>query len=145
MAGVVGPNIVFTGANIHIVDGSGSTDDNGGALRGLGNLVIGYVANGNGQTSEIEPRTGSHNLIIGAGNGFTSFGGSVAGEGNEISGGYADISGGCLTTPAGNPPASAAATPTEPLESMPAFAEGEQRRERKLGHYLWRQVDHRQH
>jgi hypothetical protein len=45
MAGVVGPNIVFTGANIHIVDGSGSTDDNGGALRGLGNLVIGYVAN----------------------------------------------------------------------------------------------------
>jgi hypothetical protein len=39
--GVKGPNITFTGANIHIVSGSGSTDDNG-TPRGLGNLIIGY-------------------------------------------------------------------------------------------------------
>jgi hypothetical protein len=39
--GVNGPHIYFTGANIHIVSGSGSTDDNGNPL-GLGNLIIGY-------------------------------------------------------------------------------------------------------
>ncbi len=39
--GVAGPNIIFSGANIHIVSGSGSTDDNGTPL-GLGNLIIGY-------------------------------------------------------------------------------------------------------
>jgi uncharacterized coiled-coil protein SlyX len=43
--GVAGPNIKFTGANIHILSGSGATDDNlshGGSLTGLGNLIIGY-------------------------------------------------------------------------------------------------------
>ena len=39
--GVIGPNITFTGANIHIVSGSGMTNDNGNP-RGLGNLIIGY-------------------------------------------------------------------------------------------------------
>lgn len=34
------PNIYFSGANIHIVSGSGSTNDNGNPL-GLGNLIIG--------------------------------------------------------------------------------------------------------
>jgi hypothetical protein len=45
--GVIGPNIIFSGANIHIVSGSGSTDDGmlnnpSATLRGLGNLIIGY-------------------------------------------------------------------------------------------------------
>jgi hypothetical protein len=39
--GVIGPNIVFSGANIHIVSGSGATNDNFSAT-GLGNLIIGY-------------------------------------------------------------------------------------------------------
>jgi len=39
--GVTGPNITFSGANIHIVSGSGMTDDDGNP-RGLGNLIIGY-------------------------------------------------------------------------------------------------------
>jgi hypothetical protein len=39
--GVIGPNITFKGANIHIVSGSGSTNDNG-TPTGLGNLIIGY-------------------------------------------------------------------------------------------------------
>jgi hypothetical protein len=39
--GVIGPNIIFSGANIHIVSGSGGTDDNGNRT-GLGNLIIGY-------------------------------------------------------------------------------------------------------
>jgi hypothetical protein len=38
---VVGPNIVFKGANVHIESGSGATDDNG-TLLNLGNLFIGY-------------------------------------------------------------------------------------------------------
>ena len=37
---VVGPNIIFKGANIHVVSGSGTTVDNNGT--GLGNLIIGY-------------------------------------------------------------------------------------------------------
>jgi hypothetical protein len=36
--GVIGPNITFTGANIHIVSGSGKTND----APGLGNSIIGY-------------------------------------------------------------------------------------------------------
>jgi hypothetical protein len=39
--GVIGPNIIFSGANIHIVSGSGATNDNGNPT-GLGNLIIGY-------------------------------------------------------------------------------------------------------
>src|SRR6266446_3638022 len=39
--GVAGPNIIFTGANIHIVSGSGMTNE-GSNPRGLGNLIIGY-------------------------------------------------------------------------------------------------------
>jgi hypothetical protein len=38
---VVGPNITFKGANIHIVSGSGFTDDNDNPT-GLGNLIVGY-------------------------------------------------------------------------------------------------------
>ena len=39
--GVIGLHITFKGANIHIVSGSGSTNDNGSST-GLGNLIIGY-------------------------------------------------------------------------------------------------------
>ena len=42
--GVTGPNITFTGANLHLVSGSGATND-GGNPRGLGNLIIGYNEN----------------------------------------------------------------------------------------------------
>ena len=40
--GVAGPNIVFTGANIHIINGAGSTQGFYGGGNGLGNLIIGY-------------------------------------------------------------------------------------------------------
>ena len=61
--GMVGPNIIFHGANIHIESGSGRTDENG-KPRGLGNLVIGY-----NELIGPSPRAGSHNLIMGEGNG----------------------------------------------------------------------------
>jgi hypothetical protein len=87
--GVAGPNIVFTGANIHIVDGSGATDDHGGTALGLGNLVIGYDENDLNFS-----RTGSHNLVAGTNNGFSSIGGFVAGRSNRIAGVFASVSGG---------------------------------------------------
>ena len=93
--GVTGPNIYFTGANIHIESGLGATDDNlstGGSLSGLGNLIIGYDETGklNGN------RGGSHNLVIGRFHTFTSsaFGGLVAGEDNTASGQVASVTGG---------------------------------------------------
>jgi hypothetical protein len=114
--GVAGPNITFTGANIHIVSGSGSTYDKG-APRGLGNLIIGYdedpinalagdavaglpIMQTAGSPSQLQPgdRGGSHNLIIGGGNRFTrsAFGGFVAGERNTVAGIGASVSGGYL-------------------------------------------------
>jgi hypothetical protein len=87
--GVTGPNILFTGANIHIRSGSGSTADFEG-LTGLGNLTIGYNENLAGTMA----RTGSHNLAVGVNNGFSSYGGAVFGRSNEIKGSCATVTGG---------------------------------------------------
>src|ERR1700693_4715627 len=61
--GVRGPHITFSGANIHIVSGSGSTSDavyTRGVTTGLGNLIIGYdeIPLVNWELN----RGGSHNL-----------------------------------------------------------------------------------
>jgi uncharacterized coiled-coil protein SlyX len=104
--GVIGPNIIFKGANIHIVSGSGRTDDNfsnGGSLTGLGNLIIGYDE----APSFLPPipgdRGGSHNLVIGSFNRFTkaAFGGLVAGEANTISNEGASVLSGEFNTASG--------------------------------------------
>ena len=89
--GVKGPNIIFSGANVHVVSGSGKSDDNG-TLRGLGNLIVGYDAplSGGPTTS----RSGSNNLIVGDWQAFPSYGGFVAGNGNQIAAPYASVSGG---------------------------------------------------
>jgi hypothetical protein len=101
--GVIGPNIVFHGANIHVESGSGATDDNGN-ITGLGNLIIGYneaVSTPGTYTyyPSVNYRYGSHNLIVGRYNtwGSTSlpaFGGFVAGERNSIFGEAQSILGG---------------------------------------------------
>jgi hypothetical protein len=120
--GVIGPNIIFSGVNIHIRSGSGSTDD-GGNPRGLGNLIIGYdedpmepltgdsslglptIMQTSGFPSPLNPgdRGGSHNLVIGGGNRFTqtAFGGFVAGERNTIKSFGASIGGGFFNTAGG--------------------------------------------
>jgi hypothetical protein len=101
--GVAGPNITFTGANIHIVSGSGATNDNGNPT-GLGNLIIGYDERPPSTTGypPFNPgdRGGSHNLVTGFGNRFTraAFGGLIAGEGNTISGQAASVGGGFSNT-----------------------------------------------
>ena len=112
----MGPHITFSGANIHIVSGSGATNEAGNP-RGLGNLIIGYDE---GPDFGLSPgdRGGSHNLVIGPGHRFTqaAFGGLVAGQQNMIqgqsttvaggfanlaSGPYASVSGGQVNTASG--------------------------------------------
>ena len=95
----------ITGVNVHIVSGLGSTNDanppHGGTLSGLGNLIIGYNALGSYQ-GEGDVRTGSHNLILGDRNNYSSFGGLVAGNNNTISGQYASVSAGTRNTASGD-------------------------------------------
>jgi hypothetical protein len=99
--GVIGPNIIFSGANIHIVSGSGATKD----FTGLGNLIIGYDEDPASVPSSVSSvpvplaagdRSGSHNLVIGRWNRFSqfAFGGIAAGELNTISGEASSVTGG---------------------------------------------------
>lgn len=86
------PTLTISGENVQIVNGSGSEE----TANGLGNLILGYNNNPDGLD-----RTGSHNLIAGDDNGYTSVGGIVAGYGNLISGRYASASGGFGNTARG--------------------------------------------
>ncbi len=88
-----GSEIVFSNVNLHLVNGTGTTD---GKINGLGNFIIGY-------NNKLAKKTGqgSHNLCIGKGNKFLSYGGLVAGEGNVISGKYAIAVGGSSNTAKG--------------------------------------------
>jgi hypothetical protein len=101
--GVKPTNIVFHNANIHIVSGSGATDDTsqttGAPLSGLGNLIIGYDENPPSSPNQSPDRSGSHNLVIGRYHSFTTnaFGGLVAGEGNTIKNGLESVMGGLNT------------------------------------------------
>ena len=89
--GLAGPHLVIEGANLHILSGSGSTDDSG-TLTGLGNLLVGY----NEEPSSLAAgdRGGSHNLIVGQQHKYSSFGGFVAGFENSITGPESSVSGG---------------------------------------------------
>jgi hypothetical protein len=92
---VAGTDFMIIGKNVFIQDGSGQTD--GGT--GLGNLTIGYNAlRGFGQ---IDERTGTHNLILGDLNNYSSFGGLVIGYFNTISNEYTSVSGGFNNTASG--------------------------------------------
>lgn len=87
------PTVRFSGVNVQVVNGSGSTD---GAVNGLGNLIVGYnELRGAGGTNV---RIGSHNLIVGSLNNYSSFGGFVAGIANTVRGQYASVSGGNANT-----------------------------------------------
>ncbi|HEY0792000.1 MAG TPA: hypothetical protein VGD78_13125 [Chthoniobacterales bacterium] len=103
-AGVEGPNLIFSGVNIHLVSGSGATDD-GGNPRGLGNLIIGYNEDPGSRGVSLEPgdRGGSHNLVIGRYHRFSraAFGGFVAGEFNTIQNEGASVTGGGNNTASG--------------------------------------------
>ncbi len=99
--GAQSTEMYFTGVNVHVVDGSGYTNDNGGTLTGLGNLIVGYnETRGSGHTDK---RMGSHNLIVGTKANYESFGGVVFGYNNSVAstGHYAVVTGGQYNTASG--------------------------------------------
>jgi uncharacterized coiled-coil protein SlyX len=82
-------DLFFTGVNLHIRNGSspGGTATQNGA----GNLIIGY---NEPSTEFASSRDGSHNLVIGPGHEYGSYGGLVAGANNRLDGPSASITGG---------------------------------------------------
>jgi hypothetical protein len=77
-------NLVVAGGNVHVVNGAGATATN----NGRGNVIVGYSAeptsaDGNwvDSTPVADRRSGSHNLILGDANGWTSYGALIAGYG----------------------------------------------------------------
>src|SRR5262249_49290317 len=98
--------VVITGANLRIVNGLGTTETTNGG----GNLIVGYNESrqGNpdcsGSTGSFctDTHTGSHNVVVGQQNNFSSFGGLVVGEHNEISGTFASVSGGSSNIASGD-------------------------------------------
>jgi hypothetical protein len=87
------PEVVITGANLRLVNGLRAT----ATINGLGNLLVGYNEPREGENI----RTGSHNVVVGQGHNFSSFGGFVVGRQNEISGAFAAVSGGFDNTASG--------------------------------------------
>ena len=90
------PEVVFRGVNVRIINGMGNTE----TTNGCGNLIVGYNES---RPAEVGPdvRTGSHNIIVGTGNNFSSFGGLVAWRFNASLANYASVSGGILNTASG--------------------------------------------
>ena len=112
MEGLAGPHWIIEGANVHVRSGSRRTDDhcrlptpgwpNCEILTGLGNLIIGYNEQvGQGPPAFSEVRTGSHNLVVGRGHSYSSFGGFVAGSLNQIVGPNSSVAGGHFNTASG--------------------------------------------
>jgi hypothetical protein len=85
LAGVTrnGTTLLLSGMNLQIQSGAGATDAH---VNGLGNLIIGYNENPGSQT-------GSHNLVLGDGQSFTSYGSLVGGQNNTASGPFAAVLG----------------------------------------------------
>ncbi len=86
---VEGTEIYFTGANVHIQNGTGSSLS-GTAVNGLGNLIVGYDE----ERFSNSQKTGSHNLVVGPYHNYTSQAGVVFGLHNTISGPHNSVTGG---------------------------------------------------
>jgi hypothetical protein len=89
----VGTEITISGANLHVVNGMGSTE----STNSLGNVIIGY----NEPRTPEDPlnyrddaRTGSHMLVVGAKQNYVSFASIVVGRLNTTGGRYSSVSGG---------------------------------------------------
>jgi hypothetical protein len=98
-----GNDVTLKGANLHIVNGLGQTacgteeEPMPDCPNGLGNLIVGYNEPRDPEFSE-NIRTGSHNVVVGAGHNFSRFGGLVVGQFNTIRGNFASVSGGLENT-----------------------------------------------
>jgi hypothetical protein len=114
--------VQFRGVNVQIVNGTGSTSTID--PKATGNLIVGYneddghargtctvsfsafdsfedTCTQDGGTFS-RSLSGSHNLVVGYGHGYSSFGGVVAGRDNLITAGFAVVSGGEGNTASGN-------------------------------------------
>lgn len=97
------PRVVFKAVNLQVLNGLGATNGNEDApesnepsevnTNGLGNLIIGYNELRDG-LNELNDRTGSHNLVMGQKQNFTSVAGFVAGKFNSVMAPYATVIGG---------------------------------------------------
>ena len=110
------PVVLVDGANLQVVNGTGLIS----MTNGVGNLIVGYdtAATGNfycsdgqyqdqlncetfGGTWAQSHKSGSHNIVVGHGNSFSSFGGIVGPLDNTISGAFASVTGGELNQATG--------------------------------------------
>ncbi len=104
------PALVFSGVNVHVNNGAGSTL----SINGLGNLIIGYDeptisevmmcslgqyddqidCEGNGALWQASHKSGSHNLIVGTQHNYSRSSGFAAGLRASVTGDYASVTGG---------------------------------------------------
>jgi hypothetical protein len=82
-------DVVVDGANLRIVNGTGRTHQ----LNGFGNLLIGYDAECSGCD-----RVGSHNIVLGIDNVYSSHSGLVNGTENNLLEAHAAVLGGSSNT-----------------------------------------------
>ena len=86
----VGNDIFITGANLHIVNGTGDTE----TTNGLGNLIVEYNEGRPIPFFPPDDRTGSHMVVVGKWHNYSSYGGIVVGQLNATSNRYSSVSGG---------------------------------------------------
>lgn len=104
------PTASFSAVNVNINNGEGNT----ATTNGSGNLIVGYnelktfgtfvCSDGQYENQQLceaggaiwsrNHRSGSHNIVAGARNGYSSYGGLVVGDTNAITARFASISGG---------------------------------------------------
>jgi len=84
--------VSFVGVNVYVKSGAGATD---GHANGVGNLVVGYDEGAG------EGKGGSHNLVVGPGHRYSSYGGLVAGSENTLAGAYASVQAGVFNLASG--------------------------------------------
>lgn len=79
------PTIQFSGVNVQVLNGAGQTNSENGE----GNLIIGYDNYG----YDVK-QTGSHNLVLGNAQEYTSYAGLLAGGENAVTAPFASVLGG---------------------------------------------------
>jgi hypothetical protein len=90
----VAQSVVFSGVNVYVQSGSGSTY---GTVNGTGNLIVGYD-----EDDGSDDKSGSHNLVVGDNHTYTSRGGLIAGYDNSLGGIGTSVLGGMLNQATGN-------------------------------------------
>lgn len=103
-----GADLYLTGVNLHIRNGLGATNGvpdqpSNSQVNGLGNLILGYNESRQGTgIPGADERSGSHNVVVGAMQNYSSYGGLVAGRANTISSAFATVTGGSQNRASGN-------------------------------------------